>query len=86
MRLPAGRWRGDGRDALKRRHKVTTAGITLPVLIGLLTAALQAWTASQRARENHEAFEREVAACERSGGRWYRGDCERPEARAVQPK
>jgi hypothetical protein len=71
---------------MKRRHKVTAA-VAAPVLIGLLTWGLQAWSAYETAARNHEEWQRAVAVCEANGGLWWKGRCKTfPPADWREPK
>ena len=63
-----------------RHHRKVAAGVSAASVLAPGTALLQAWSAHERADAagvSQASFQCEVAVCEASGGRWWRGECER---------
>ena len=64
--------------------KLKTAG-GLAAVLGMLAGGFQVWGflerwAQQRADQASWRTEVEARLCELEGGRWWRGECERPES------
>lgn len=64
---------------MKHRRKLTAAAAVSVLAIAVpLAIQVDRWLIERRQLEAQVQFEREIAGCERDGGRWYKGDCLEP--------
>lgn len=67
-------------EPVKRRRKQHIAAGAVLTSLGLILSAyiqLDRWRIERHQMKIDMAHRQEVTECEESGGRWWRGDCER---------